>query len=759
MTGPTFFATTISLNQLIQQNVGDGVGGMTLAVELIDCPYRLVYKRQGLYLRKLTAYRRAELQSEDATFEAGSLTFDTSTQDGNGSTKDPFLRDNMGALFKACSRLSSFIESSGDADAYCALNPEHEGVILKVTPGSLKTQEVSGRDRPDLMCARLLGGQTMMRPYFDEQIKPAQSDRPIESLTRSAENGDMRAMDQLALKYLNGDGVEADAERALYWYRKLADKGNAVGMFNLGLFYAKGQCVPRDFNKAAEWMDRARKAGDSDAGPLAAQYRSLAKAEPKAESGDAQAQAELAKGLMSLAGSLAQLGPQSDYVEALKWAEKSAEQDNPDGIWVKALAFEHGRGTPVDVDRAIRLYEKAANLGHALSQHSLACYYMRGDHVQRNPSKAFGLMLKSAEKGYGLGMKTVGRCYQTGEGTAVNLEKAILWYRRALSVLKKDQMVMLELERMGATTSPLPAPGQEDRPQGDASEKSKKVSIREAESALSGRMREYYKIAQKTADDRMKSQIDEQFKALVASQIQELQDRENDTRNRLQAKLNQLSMFAFGERRRINAELRQSEGKTSKLKNIENSLRSADAAMMKAMIELAGKKYSTSVYNSKCVENLIKPMAEVGLATVSGTGYSQQYLLADKLRFEKPKPGNQEIDKIALDIVYRVMGGSSGVSQGKMRQELLEAFQDNPKTDHLPGKSHTETSEERELIEMIVISAIPYGSGETIAEIVASDERLQRIGSRRVESIIRDQMMKGNVIQEANGSAKRYKWA
>ena len=58
---------------------------------------------------------------------------------------------------------------------------------------------------------------------------------------------------------------------------------------------------------------------------------------------------------------------------AFELAQKSAAQNNGDGLWTLALAYEHGRGTEVDVEKAIECYRKGAELGHAPSQHSLAC--------------------------------------------------------------------------------------------------------------------------------------------------------------------------------------------------------------------------------------------------------------------------------------------------------------------------------------------------------------------------------------------------
>ena len=163
-------------------------------------------------------------------------------------------------------------------------------------------------------------------------------------------------------------------------------------------------------------------------------------AEKIVSSGDAQAQADLAEVYMFLGNSLEQAGPQKDYELAFDFAQKSAAQDNGDGIWVLALCYEHGRGVAEDKNKALEHYIRGAELGHAPSQHSYACYLFRGEIVKKDNKKAFELFMKSAEQGYGLAMADVGRCYQFGNGTMGNMKKAVEWYEKALEVIDDPEL-------------------------------------------------------------------------------------------------------------------------------------------------------------------------------------------------------------------------------------------------------------------------------------------------------------------------------
>lgn len=256
--------------------------------------------------------------------------------------------------------------------------------------------------------------------------------RSLEKKIADAENGDEDTMEELAILFLNGDfDVDPDPEQAVYWFTRLAELDNSDAQFNLGLHCAKGHGTPRDFEKAAYWMQRAADNGDVDAPALVEKYRKWAAASEKAATGDAQAMADLAGGLMELGRSLDQAGEGNDFAEAFVLAEKSAAMNNGDGLWTLALAYEHGRGVRKSVKKALECYRKGADLGHAPSQHSLACYFMRGDCVEADPEQAVELCLKSAAQGYNLAYMFLSKAYEQGNGVPEDLDKAIEWGEKA----------------------------------------------------------------------------------------------------------------------------------------------------------------------------------------------------------------------------------------------------------------------------------------------------------------------------------------
>lgn len=348
----------------------------------------------------------------------------------------------LGIFLKVVEGISIFAEKKELVTELSNIDTESEGFLIKLDGDELLFNKVSGKARPDMACTTLFGGVQMMRPYQNEIMDSWMGEMmSIEEKTELAENGDEDMMEQLAMTYLNGDDeVDVDSEKAVYWFTRLAELDNATAQFNLGLLCAKGFGMERNFETAVNWLKKAEENGDDDAHGLIEKLQKAVAAEKIVNTGDAQAQADLAEVYMFIGNSLDQADPDADYAIALEYAQKAAAQNNGDGLWALALAYEHGCGVEEDVEKAIECYRKGAELGHAPSQHSLSCYYFRGDVLEEDHEKAFALCMKSAEQGYGLAMRDVGRAYQFGNGVDDDMSLAIEWYEKALEVINDPEL-------------------------------------------------------------------------------------------------------------------------------------------------------------------------------------------------------------------------------------------------------------------------------------------------------------------------------
>lgn len=83
-------------------------------------------------------------------------------------------------------------------------------------------------------------------------------------LRRAADAGDTRAMNRLARKYENGDGVTKDLAQARALTERAAARGSRQAMHNLGVYYANGDGVPQNMARAAESFRRAAQRGVTD---------------------------------------------------------------------------------------------------------------------------------------------------------------------------------------------------------------------------------------------------------------------------------------------------------------------------------------------------------------------------------------------------------------------------------------------------------------------------------------------------------------
>ena len=308
------------------------------------------------------------------------------------------------AMIFAC--LKNHLEAEGLVDKLRELN-KYSGAGILVSAKDedhITARIVQGKSRPDLPCEMFLMGTITCRPYLDELIAGSRiSGMSIEERIKAAEDGDQDAMESLANSYLNGDETEQDFKKSFNWWQKLAEEGSATAQFNTGLYYAKGCGVSRDFAKAAEWMQKAADNGNEDADNAVKAYRSADENLKKAQSGDAAAQAELAKLYTQMGNSLEQLDVDNDYKEAFKWAKRSADQGNVDGLYTLGLCYEHGRGTDFDYEKSNKAYETAAKKGHAPSQWNLACHYLRG--FGDNEEEGLMLAYQAADQGYELAVK------------------------------------------------------------------------------------------------------------------------------------------------------------------------------------------------------------------------------------------------------------------------------------------------------------------------------------------------------------------
>jgi hypothetical protein len=89
--------------------------------------------------------------------------------------------------------------------------------------------------------------------------RPDEESPGAAELLRSAEAGDVVAMNNLGTCYAEGDGVTKSLADAAHWYGRAAAQNCLPAMLNLADCYRKGEGVPSDVNEAIRLYERVLK--------------------------------------------------------------------------------------------------------------------------------------------------------------------------------------------------------------------------------------------------------------------------------------------------------------------------------------------------------------------------------------------------------------------------------------------------------------------------------------------------------------------
>ncbi len=172
--------------------------------------------------------------------------------------------------------------------------------------------------------ADLVSGQAVS----PENLPPAEVGSM--ALREAAALGNANAQFVIATRYLNGEKVMQDYEKAAYWYGKAAVQGSAPAQYRVATMYERGRGVAKDLKAALGWYERAASLGN---------VKSMHNA------------AVLASGN--------EMG-QPDYKRAYKWFSLGAAHGLKDSQFNLAVLLERGLGTEANKADAWFWYSVAA---------------------------------------------------------------------------------------------------------------------------------------------------------------------------------------------------------------------------------------------------------------------------------------------------------------------------------------------------------------------------------------------------------------
>ena len=230
------------------------------------------------------------------------------------------------------------------------------------------------------------------------------------ALKKKVDSGDMHYANSLGYAYEFGIGTSLSIKEATKYYEMAAKQNNALGMTNLADLYIQE-------NKLKKAKPLLVKAAEKEYG---------------------YAQYLLAMNFFYY--------KQENNKEALYWLEKSASNDEPEALYQLGLYYAE----KADLAKAIKYYQRAAELNNAEAALELYYIYGEGFGVEQDEDKALFFLKKAAESGNQEVLDELAAMALSGQGN-MDAKEAEYWIKKAgytdemLKELDKLQEKSLEM--------------------------------------------------------------------------------------------------------------------------------------------------------------------------------------------------------------------------------------------------------------------------------------------------------------------------
>ena len=236
----------------------------------------------------------------------------------------------------------------------------------------------------------------------------------LDDLLLAGQQGHADAQTMAGYVYLKW---KQDKAQAFYWYSLAAQQNNALAQLYLGEAYRTGSGVAQDYAAAAQWYRQA------------------------AEQGNANAQNSLA--LMYVNG----MGVEKDYQAALQWSQKAAAQNHTKAKemaqWLEQQIVNEKLKKALEADMAedyttaLQLYSELAEQGVATAQYNVGLMHYHGNGTAKDLEQALLWCQKAAEQGYEKAKKTVERVQ--GELEDIKFADVVKVYKEAYNSDDRDK--------------------------------------------------------------------------------------------------------------------------------------------------------------------------------------------------------------------------------------------------------------------------------------------------------------------------------
>jgi TPR repeat protein len=199
---------------------------------------------------------------------------------------------------------------------------------------------------------------------------------------------------------------------------------------------------------------------------------------------------------------------EGQWQKDLREISSAADSGDPKAMGIMGTWLRNGTVPPIDMDKALLLSKKSADLGDAFGKYSLARIYevQKSDGAARVGKEAFQGLQKLAQEGQdSFAMFFLAACYDTGTGVEKNPAQAVKWYREAadqgLAAAQNNLGVMYE-QGTGVEKDPAQAVSwfRKAAAQGNADAQKHLASSAPAPANEMEAVQAFFQAAQKTAD-------------------------------------------------------------------------------------------------------------------------------------------------------------------------------------------------------------------------------------------------------------------
>ena len=251
----------------------------------------------------------------------------------------------------------------------------------------------------------------------------------IRELIKKANEGDAKSQYELAMRYIDGDGVKQSYYNAALYARMSADQNYPEGMNLFGYLLFNGTGVSQNQAEAVMWYSKAAELGHAMAQNNLGECYFLGKGVEQCYEKGAEWYSKAAE-----------LGH-----KAVMWYRKAAEQGNPKAQNNLAFCYFNGYGVEQNYEKAAEWWSEAAKKGNPKAQNNLAFCYFNGYGVEQNYEKAAEWWSEAAKKGNPKAQNNLAFCYENGKGVEQSYEKAAEWYRKAAEQGDVEAQIALQL--------------------------------------------------------------------------------------------------------------------------------------------------------------------------------------------------------------------------------------------------------------------------------------------------------------------------